>query len=1738
MRKITTTLHGIGIAMALLFLTTSKVFATCGLTSVGTISGPTSICAGSTATYTFNGVGCSTSGCVISYYIKVFSGSTLVYTSTANTSTTHTFTPNSAGTYSVTGYVKASTTSTYCSNNTITLVANAKPSVPSSICGAISTCTNQYFSLSATPASDATIRWYKGSTLIGTGNSISRSESSAGNYTYLAYSYNTTTGCQSTNYLSATANVFQGPTNLVINSPSTASIGSAITVSGSASGTGVTYSWNFGSGASPATGTGAGPFSVTYSTSGAKTITLVVTDGNSCVAKSAKTVTVCGKAVINSLESVCVSTNIQFTASDAGTNSIYTWNFGSGATPSTGTGIGPHNVSYASTGSKTATLTVTNSANSTCTSTVTKTITVNAKPTSITITSNSTVFVNEPLTVSGSAAGTNNNFNWDFGSGATVTSTNTVQLLDNWTTATGTYSTGSYSFSNTTGSNRLLVLMVGMEHGSDLNLTAVTYGGKSMTQAVERGIVINAPSYNRIEIWYLKESDLASAGTGSKAFAFTWSGTPDYVLFSAATFKNVDQTTPIGNTSSNQDCTNPLAVSSSLAFDANDMIVFGGVSGSDGTYNSTLSGFTEGSDFANSATTALATYYKLATSSGTITPSVTFSTAVNRQGIAAMIINAATSGSTNVTYSTTGVKTIKLVVTNEFGCSDSVTKTITVCPKAIISCGTSTCTYTTTQFTAADAGTNATYTWNFGTGASPATATGLGPHNVSYSSSGSKTVTLTVGLTSTSCSSVDTKTLTVGGPSNPTITSASTVFQGTTLSVTGSATGTGLTFSWNFGTGATPATTTGAGPHNVVYSSTGTKTITLTVSTTDGCTSTITKEISVCDGYSIDGPTTSCPGSTVQFTATKVGTGGSSCGDTICWQSPTKSYVTAQTAWTQTATTVTIRTTLSKEFVDNTYGTNKIGWPGNHNFSDLTGSDKLQLALYNATGTKSMEFKIDYLSSSSAVSSGYKSLGVTGGDGGMLVGNASDVLSAVTSLDRNFNTFGYVLTTNSPATNSSYTPNSTYPNWIYEVWYEVTVNKSVFGTAGFGYPAITDVHASPSKTGNNTEVVETTPCTQYVTWNFGSGATPSTATGLGPHNVSYSSTGTKTVTLNSGTCATGNCPSTFTKTISITSGPSVTITPPAVNIFEDTTLTFSATFIAGATYAWSATGDAIITGNGNIVTIKFANSGTQTVTVVTTLNGCSGTANLTISVNQAVCSGIKLNHTQVPLKTSMKNYTFTHSSGNWIMFKKTSSENDSFHTSRKFQRNGDTAISWQELCSNSKKSTIKFNRSASDFRFSIRDLDKNGTNQEIITVSAYFNGSLISTSEISATFNATNIDDFNNTGTAISFKGLTTANNSSTSNDLAIQFTTKIDSVSLVLSNIYSPSTGNTTSNSDEGNYQIELIDGGDLTGTNQYTWTWKISKLTSTNNISHWDMVFPNCALNNGILGDILYVQYSNNGTNWNNLSIPRYKDDPSMLCDNDPGFKFDQGMSSGGVIYYRLILNSPYIIDYNAKSFWKASTNCGYITFAGIGCPSENCISDIGLSKMSWCITQPLPVSWLSINAVKNAHGGINVNWATSSEINNDHFEIEKSFNNSQFNYLGEVQGGGNRSYLSKYVFEDKTPGTGYLYYRIKQVDYNGDFKYSPVVVVNTEKLLNNVTINPNPASTVATLTWDAGIKEPLFYQITDLTGAVIASDKLPMDSNIQYIQLENLSNGLYMVNILSRNEMVYRSKIVVVR
>lgn len=138
---------------------------------------------------------------------------------------------------------------------------------------------------------------------------------------------------------------------------------------------------------------------------------------------------------------------------------------------------------------------------------------------------------------------------------------------------------------------------------------------------------------------------------------------------------------------------------------------------------------------------------------------------------------------------------------------------------------------------------NYTWNWNFGAGATPATFVGQNPPTVTYSSPGTKNITLVYTSNNGGCSDVRTRQIDIIPQPTVTFTSNAPQCVGSQVNFTytGSA---ALTYQWDFGIGAVPQASTVQNPQGIIYSSGGTKTVTLTIDN-GTCTSTITQTILV-----------------------------------------------------------------------------------------------------------------------------------------------------------------------------------------------------------------------------------------------------------------------------------------------------------------------------------------------------------------------------------------------------------------------------------------------------------------------------------------------------------------------------------------------------------------------------------------------------------------------------------------------------------------------------------------------------------------------------------------------------------------------------------------------------------------------------------------------------------------------------------------------------------------------------
>ena len=193
-----------------------------------------------------------------------------------------------------------------------------------------------------------------------------------------------------------------------------------------------------------------------------------------------------------------------------------------------------------------------------------------------------------------------------------------------------------------------------------------------------------------------------------------------------------------------------------------------------------------------------------------------------------------------------------------------------------------------------------------------------------------------------------------------------------------------------------------------------------------------------------------------------------------------------------------------------------------------------------------------------------------------------------------------------------------------------------------------------------------------------------------------------------------------------------------------------------------------------------------------------------------------------------------------------------------------------------------------------------------------------------------------------------------------------------------------------------------------------------------------------------------------------------------------------------------------------------------------------DIAFSYSIGSCSSGLPINLLSINGHNEQNVNI-VNWVTSSEINNSHFDIERSEDGIEFTKIGEIKSAGNTTVNTNYSFTDKAPFNGTNYYRLKQWDFNGEFQYSKIISIENKSKKQGFTIYPNPAignitvQSATTKTYNRTV------EVVDIIGKKVTSVTLSANQNTIKINTQNIFNGVYFVRVNDGNEMIIEKLVI---
>ncbi|QEC67035.1 T9SS type A sorting domain-containing protein [Panacibacter ginsenosidivorans] len=254
---------------------------------------------------------------------------------------------------------------------------------------------------------------------------------------------------------------------------------------------------------------------------------------------------------------------------------------------------------------------------------------------------------------------------------------------------------------------------------------------------------------------------------------------------------------------------------------------------------------------------------------------------------------------------------------------------------------------------------------------------------------------------------------------------------------------------------------------------------------------------------------------------------------------------------------------------------------------------------------------------------------------------------------------------------------------------------------------------------------------------------------------------------------------------------------------------------------------------------------------------------------------------------------------------------------------------------------------------------------------------------------------------------------------------------------------------------------------------------------------------------------------------------------------------------------LSKPMGTEYTLSG-WDASAGTNYISVSNLDTSLQNCTDNAAsftvadytftsstitsttlspltepvatFSRVSWvnpatvdtaCSEIILPLNLIRFTLAKNGNSNL-LSWSTAQEINTSYFEVQRGINNTSFAAIGKVLAA-NKQTQNNYQFADIKPLNGTNYYRLKIVDADGKFTYSPILISSNNKL-TDIAVYPNPVKDRIVLNINSKVKTTFNVTVTDMQGRTILRNVISVDEGISQRELNAtaLKQGTYFVRL----------------
>lgn len=180
-------------------------------------------------------------------------------------------------------------------------------------------------------------------------------------------------------------------------------------------------------------------------------------------------------------------------------------------------------------------------------------------------------------------------------------------------------------------------------------------------------------------------------------------------------------------------------------------------------------------------------------------------------------------------------------------------------------------------------------------------------------------------------------------------------------------------------------------------------------------------------------------------------------------------------------------------------------------------------------------------------------------------------------------------------------------------------------------------------------------------------------------------------------------------------------------------------------------------------------------------------------------------------------------------------------------------------------------------------------------------------------------------------------------------------------------------------------------------------------------------------------------------------------------------------------------------------------------------------------------LPIELINFDGSRINNNTVLISWSTASESNNDFFTIERSVNAYDWEEIKIIDGAGTSSQNINYTYTDENNMNTISYYRLKQTDFNSEYKYSTIISVSPfQTSLKNYEIFPNPGTGSFKIASSDLNEGEIEISVKDINGGLVFNNKLNIINSSAQFNID-VNAGIYIVKLSSKEQTIIK-KIVV--